>query len=532
MRFVAAFGALTLVLAALSSRAVANGRFPESERLLEHPSDPNRLYLTGTWGMLLTEDRGRNWYYVCESSFALEYVEGDPLLEVLPGGELVGGIRQSLNTSTDCGCSWSPHLAEPEPENVFDVSLGSDGTLVALVQDITTLPTRFRLFESADRGATWQHFSDLPEDVLNGYTVDIAPSDPTRLYVSATSTTSDTGSLLVSMDRGENWDTFPIPSTSTRIHPFIAAVSPTDPDVVYVRTDDWDTSMEIAAQDALLVTTDAGENFEEILRLQAKLLGFAVSPDGSMVLAGYGDTVTTNMSVSFDDFGIYKASTADHTFGKILDKMVTCLRWTENGVYACLAHLTDVPSPDLALGFAPNADFTLADPNPLTPLLDTKLVKGPLACTGAVCAETWSEGLEGNPAVCLSLRADCEAELPTDALTCPMDPGGDGGDGGEAGSGGSSGGTGGTAGSAGSGGAPAGGANGGTPTGGSNASGGAGQPSGGTSSGSGAAGSGNASNGEGGCGCRHASSQTSRTALALALLASCAAVYRRSRRRV
>ena len=263
MRFVAALGAVALALAAPSSRALANGRFPESQRLLEHPSDPNRLYLTGTWGMLLTHDRGQNWYYVCESAFALEYVEGDPLLEVLAGGELVGGIRQSLNTSTDCGCSWSAGLAESEMENVFDVSLGSDGILVALVQDIAASPARFRLFESSDRGTTWQKFSDLPADVITGYTVDIAPTDPTRLYVSATSTTDDGGTLYVSKDRGANWDGYPIPSTSTRIHPFIAAVSPTNADVVYVRTDDWDTSLEIAAQDALLVTSDGGGTFRE-----------------------------------------------------------------------------------------------------------------------------------------------------------------------------------------------------------------------------------------------------------------------------
>jgi hypothetical protein len=529
MRFVAALGAIFFALAALSGRALANGRFPESQRLLEHPSDPNRLYLTGTWGMLLTHDRGQNWFYVCESSFALEYVEGDPLLEVLAGGELVGGIRQSLNTSTDCGCSWSPRLAEPELENVFDVSLGSDQTLVTLVQDIAVVPARFRLFESTDHGATWERFSDLPPDVLNGYTVDIAPTDPTRLYVSATLNTSDTGALYVSRDRGANWDAYTIPSTSSRIHPFIAAVSPTDPDVVYVRTDDWDTSMEIAAQDALFVTSDAGENFREILRLHAKLLGFAASPDGSTVLAGYGDTVTTNMSVNFDDFGIYKASTTDYTFERILDKTITCLRWTANGVYACIAHLTDVPSPDLALGFAPNADFTLADANPLAPLLDTKLVKGPLACTGAVCAETWSVGLEGNPAVCQSLRADCDAELPTDVLECPMDPGGDGGAGGESGASGAPSGGGGSSGSGGASAGGASGASGGTATGGAMTSGTSGQPSGGASSGSGGTSTSGGENDDGGCGCRQGNSENSRTALALAFVA-CAMLFRRSRR--
>src|SRR6185503_19142471 len=112
MRFLAALGVVTLMLGALSNRALANGRFPEAQRLLEHPSDPNRLYLTGTYGLLVTEDRGQNWFYVCESSFALAYREGDPLLEVMPDGKLLGGIHDSLNLTTDCGCSWAPTLAE------------------------------------------------------------------------------------------------------------------------------------------------------------------------------------------------------------------------------------------------------------------------------------------------------------------------------------------------------------------------------------------------------------------------------------
>jgi MYXO-CTERM domain-containing protein len=522
MRFLAALGALALVLCA-PPRVLANGRYPEAQRLLEHPSDPNRLYLTGTYGLLLTEDRGANWYYVCESVFALGFLEGDPLFEVLADGTLVGGIRETLNRSTDCGCSWSPKLAEPELENVFDISLDSDGTLVALVQDITTPQARFYLTESTDRGETWQRFSELPSDTILGYTVDVAPSDTERLYASITTSANPTGLLLASDDRGRTWDPHPIPSPTSDSHPYIAAVSASDPDSVYVRTDSSDSSAEFAAQDALYVTRNAGESFEAILQHQAKLLGFALSPDGGTVLAGYGDPLTPGRSTNYDEFGIYKASTTDHVFERISDEAVSCLRWTGSGVYACVADLPYAPSPDLALGFAPNSDFTLATADPLTPLLDHENVQGPTACTATACMETWSMGLEGTVAVCQALGAECDANTSGNTLTCPVDPG-DGGAGGEAGSA--------TGGSAGTAGASSGGASGATNTGGANESGSAGDASGsGGNAGTPSGGNGDR-DAESGCGCRHPSEHPSRSAaIALAALVAATSMLRRKTRR-
>src|SRR3954467_7398161 len=90
--------AAALVGAAASS-ARANGRFPESLRLLESARDPNHLVVGGTFGLLITEDRGKNWYHVCEKAFALGLREGDPLLEMMSDGTLLAGITTSANIS-------------------------------------------------------------------------------------------------------------------------------------------------------------------------------------------------------------------------------------------------------------------------------------------------------------------------------------------------------------------------------------------------------------------------------------------------
>jgi MYXO-CTERM domain-containing protein len=324
------------------------------------------------------------------------------------------------------------------------------------------------------------------------------------------------------------WEEHAIDGTASFAPPYIAAVSPSDPNVVYLRTDRWDDEQQFAAQDSLIVTTDGGETFREILHRQAKLFGFALSPDGSTVLAGYGDPVVAGRMTNFDDFGIYKASAADYAFDRISDKAVSCLRWTRTGVYACITDLPYAPSPDLALGFAPNADFTLSDPNPLVALLDTKQVKGPLACTGDICEETWSMGLEGSVSVCQALSAPCEGDFSTNALSCPMDPGGTGGSGGAggesgAGTSGGSGGSGTT-----TGGTTAGGATGGGASGSGAANGGAG---GNGTSGTASGGKAESSDDEGGCGCRHPSGGGSRAVPWMALAAALAALRARTRRR-
>jgi MYXO-CTERM domain-containing protein len=234
-----------------------------------------------------------------------------------------------------------------------------------------------------------------------------------------------------------------IPGTSNAVQPFIAAIHPSNADRIFVRTDDWEGPDDYAAQDALLQTTDAGKTWTEVLRKNAKLFGFALSPGGDTVLAGYGDPVQAGgQSTNSDDFGIYKATTAGLQFERIYAAAISCLRWTGQGLYACMVqNHPELPSPGMSLGFAPNANFTAMTPNPFTSLLDVKKVKGPLACVASQCTD-WSTPLEGAAAVCEQLGATCAVDTSKNVLSCASS----GGSGGAAGSGGSAG-SGGAAGS-------------------------------------------------------------------------------------
>ena len=409
-----------------SSDSWANGRFPEALKLVEHPGNPNRLYLTATYGLLVTEDRGRNWYTICEQSFALKFIEGNPLLEVLPDGSLIGAIFDTLNRSSDCGCSWQTTLAASEPETVVDITVDrSNGAILALAQDTTTFPPRAAVHESTDGGRTWRKLSDLPAEVVNVLTIDVAPSDSSRVYVSGMRTAGgpSPGVVLVSTDHAVSWQARDL-GAPANAYPYIAAVHPANPDRIFVRNDEWDDSGEYAANDSLLYSEDGGRTWRELIRRAAKLFGFALSADGATVLVGYGDPQWAGGSTTNpDDYGIYKASTAALAFDKIFFGAISCLGWTPTGVYACIVeNHPNVPTPGMSLGFAPNADFTLATPSPMTSLLSVKNVRGPLGCTASLCLGNWTTGTEGVAPLCDVLQASCAITPTNSGLSCAAPP--------------------------------------------------------------------------------------------------------------
>lgn len=396
--------AVTLTFLAGERSAVANGRFPRAQRLREDNGNPQRLVLGATYGLLVTENRGAEWRHVCELGYAGSIDDIDPLVEVPPDGALLVTAAHSLNRSASPFCGFEPVLGGLGTETVVDYAMDpSDRNhVVALFMRSGDGGVANELFESFDAGRTFSRFgAPLPSDVAFSVTFDVAASDPNRFYVTAAGR-ANPELFLRSDDRGASWTSAPF-ALAPDEHAYIAAVHPTLPDVLYVRTDLWelDEFNVLVARDALFYSDDGGQNFREIHRAGGKLFGFALSPDGATVLIGYGDPVDSTAQVDPAALGIYRASTADHVFSKIFEGPVSCLSWTENGVYAC----TSQSEREFALGFAENANFDLDTQNPFSPLLDLTSVAGPLDCPpsspGAVCAEDW-------PTNCAPLEA-CDA---------------------------------------------------------------------------------------------------------------------------
>lgn len=377
--------------------------------------------LAATYGLLVSDDRGKNWFHVCEASFAEPGQQTDPVASLTGDGALLISIFSRLSRSTDSACDFHNELGGDPSQAVPDFTQDGAGAVVAALVTTAGGKTTNQLQESTDGG---QHFHALgpalPDSLRLVATVDVAPSDPKRIYVSGFGPDS-AGVLLRSDDRGESFTALAMPTEAKSEEvPFIAAVDAKNPDVLYVRTDVWKYD-ELAgvstAADALLYSDDGGEHFSELLRRSGKLFGFALSPDGTEVLAGYGDPVEGGgRSVDPDALGIYRAAAGTSAFQKVHSGPISCLTWTGEGVYAC----TSQAQAGYALGLVPPESLSTETSASFTPLLSLMDVKGPLDCTacqsGARCAAYWQ-------ATCTAWgRADCDTAIPNagGAPDCPV----------------------------------------------------------------------------------------------------------------
>jgi hypothetical protein len=362
--------------------------------LLEDPTHPDRLALAATYGILTTEGRGQNWYHVCEASFAdLATYTGDPLLDFTGDGALLVGVQSTLNASRD-SCQWSPKLGGGSTFVVDYTVLGSatsalgsaTSAVFALVANYHNGTVDYELVKSTDGAENWSRLGAVPAE--NAYTLDVDPADPTHIYV--TSIDNNVGQLWRSNDNGITWAARPIPNTNLNESPYLAALHPGDAQRIYVRTDSWvPLDGDLTANDALLYSSDGGETWTELFRNRAKLLGFALSPDGRTILLGYGDPFMGGALSLPGRFGIFKSATDAFAFEPVFSAHVGCLTWTARGVYVCASQHFD----GFELGFSPDADFG-TEGSCITPLLRLPDVKGPLACStgtmGTACNANWA----------------------------------------------------------------------------------------------------------------------------------------------
>jgi photosystem II stability/assembly factor-like uncharacterized protein len=355
--------------------------------LREDPRNPDRLALAATYGILSTEDRGRHWYHICEASFAdLVTYTGDPLIDFTNDGTLFAGVQSTLNASRD-GCQWKPTLGGGGSTFVVDYTIvrSAPSTLVALVANYRNGTADYALWKSTDGAENWSQLGPVPTQ--SAYTLDVDPDDTERIYV--TGLDDNVGQFLRSSDGGRTWTKRDIPNTNISEPPYLAALHPGDSQRIYVRTDSWvPLDGDLTAYDALLYSSDGGESWTEVFRNRAKLLGFALSPDGKTVLLGYGDPFLGGANSIPGPLGIFKSATDVFAFEPVFSGHVGCLGWTARGVYICASQHFD----GFELGLLPDANFSAAS-RCIQPLLRLSDVKGPLQCapstSGGACDVNW-----------------------------------------------------------------------------------------------------------------------------------------------
>jgi MYXO-CTERM domain-containing protein len=444
-----------------ASSVFANGRFPNAQQL--RSLDGETLVVAGTYGMLVTTNGGVDFAYQCESELFGKPTGSytvDPLLELGPDGAIYSGSLHGLRVSRDRGCSFEPEPSLPrnwsffelerpegaESGHVVDVcrrGAGPDAPVLALVAilDDTSQAREYRLYETDARGVFGVVGEPISVSLLDfGLTLEVAPSDPDRVYV--TGTLRNDPVLVVSDDGGASFRSNPLvfADPDTVLGAYLGAVSPSDPDRVYLRVARRVPGEDglYERDDSLSVSDDGGNSVSEVLRARANLLGFAVSPDGEVVLAGYGDPRVDETLSSPAAVGLYRAGAHELVFEQVISDIdVSCLRFMNDGLYVCALERDP-------LGLEPTltADFHLAfhagsgapsSAAELMPLLKLRNVRGPPDWTDGRTTACAAEWLNGDPAApvptgtCARLNA-CEDDtrLSEGALSCG-EPGGAGG---------------------------------------------------------------------------------------------------------
>ncbi len=361
----AAAAGAALLVTLVTQAALGNGRFPAAGYIAVDPSDAGHIMVRATYGLLTTRDGGANWDWICEQavSWTGQY---DPSIAITADGSVIAGIYDRLGVTHGDSCSWS-HAPALQGKNVTDVSAERSSPSSALALTSNGLGAGMfltQVWASPDNAASWaQAGVDLPAD-LAALTVDSAPSNGMRIYVSGLHSGGAQGAIERSPDRGKTWERVDIPGTNADKAPYIAAVDPTNEDVLYVRL--------TGSPGLLLVSDNGGSSWKEAFKGAGILKGFALSPDGSTILVG-GETD-----------GVWRAPSATLAFEKAADVGVQCLTWVESGLYACAGEFKD----GFTVGLSTNKGDTFE------PLMHLACLRGPLACdaqtsVGQTCPAAW-----------------------------------------------------------------------------------------------------------------------------------------------
>lgn len=333
------------------------------------------MLIRATFGLFLSHNGGQTFDWVCESAVGYGGVQ-DPAVALTNSGAIVVAAFEGLATSHNQGCSFS-FVDVTKKEFIIDVAIDRQNPSSAVAVSSTgtgNLSFHVQALETMDAGQSWAFIGTPIDPNFLAETIDPAPSRPQRLYVSGFSSTLEDdiqvrhGALYASDDRGQSWQRHDIDLAGDR-SVFIAAVDPTEPDRVYLRTKGTDT-------DRLLRTDDGGKSFVELTSVPGAMLGFALSPDGTRVAVG-GPTS-----------GIRVADTTSLGFTQTSSAEVACLTWTGQGLYACGNPFKD----GFVLGHSQDEGQTF---EPV--LASFQSLAGPLKECGttpdpaALCAQEWAQ---------------------------------------------------------------------------------------------------------------------------------------------
>lgn len=267
--------------------ALANGRPPATRDVHFRPGDAQFIANPATFGLMLSQDDGATWYWVCEEAIGYSG-QYDPDYSVAADGRIFATTFFGLRVSQDGGCTWNTVAGPWGDAFIADVEIGSDGRVWAIASALEDNG----VYYSDNDGDTWTR-SGLEHAGAYWGTIRIAPSSTQRLYVSGFEVPEGGGDPIARIYRSNNGGTSwtELPTTDftfgVQVRVNLSAVSPTNPDVVLgvvpasVGTD--------FIGDALYRTTDGGQTWTQVVAFSGEIRGVLFRGNGTDVIAGTPD---------------------------------------------------------------------------------------------------------------------------------------------------------------------------------------------------------------------------------------------------
>ena len=315
--------------------ALANGRFPAADQLLIDPNDPNHIVVRTTFGFLESRDGGKQWVWTCEEIVG-RIVNQDPPFAVSGDGSVVVAVPfEGVSVTHDHGCTWTKAPAPLAGQLAVDVTLepNDPAGLVVLTSTNDTdfdagpdTPSEFLnlVVETKDHGTSWGLLGvPLARDFIAA-TIEIAHSDPNRIYASGVFGEPRKGGIERSEDGGKTWTRAVVPTPTDLGGVYISAVDAKNADRLFVRVLKPVNDATNMAPTTLLASDDKGNTWREVAKTDDAMLGFALSPDGTQL--AYGSIA----------HGIFLGpSDGSAPITKVSDVQNRCLTWSPAGIYAC-----------------------------------------------------------------------------------------------------------------------------------------------------------------------------------------------------
>lgn len=305
---------------AASSPAAAHSRPSYASHI---SASGSQVAIQTTFGLLVgewTNPAPGSWRWICPQAMGTIDIEDPATFYINDEALLMPGF-DGLTVGTNNACDWAPAAEALSNVQVFSGARSPANSSVAFA--LTSRPRSSNaVFTTDDGGDTWAPTGEALDGAARYDSVVVAPSDPSRLYVGASSVSSSpsgmsTAFVFRSEDNGATWTSTAAPmklgERAFRIH----AVDPRDPDHLLA-------SFASAFSGRLVASTDGGRSFEDVLELPS-IDDLEWHPDGEVVVLS-----------GMNQAGVWRSTDGGQMFERIRDDLdLLCLAYIEDELWGC-----------------------------------------------------------------------------------------------------------------------------------------------------------------------------------------------------